>query len=583
VETHLARSIALDLSESRSTSTRNPSTVSGTSPTAIALNLSASPISISLRLFAILLSLVLLSANLLVSRANAQDATPAWIHLEDGQSLADKQEITVGVNRFLVNGEEDFWFAHASLQVWEPLIDYDDHFNLVPGLAKSWELSADGLTWTFHLRDDVSFSNGEKYNADSMIGSIAHAKASSGRPSLYLGGINFEEIYGDPVVTRVDDYTVSLGYKAPRPLLPYAISNHYSAQFWQGQFDENSNFTGLPIGTGPFKVTDWKRDQYIVLEQNENYWKEKPTLTKITVKTYPDENSRLSALKAGEVDALVELGAVLPAQAGEISGDDSYVVQHFPTACNTYLLFNGTKAPFNDVRIRQALSLAIDRDAFVKDLLYGYGIPAKSVMLAADSTFFNDDPSQQLQYDPEKAKQLLNEATGGQRVKVELLFNPPGQNLLGWPYPLIATYLQAILQPIGFDVTLKQQESTAVTETLKEGNYDFVISNSCWATGDPNYILRRTLGADSAIEKTNHGGYNNPEVEKLLNEGQIETDPAKRAEIYKQVQAIGNADVPIAPLFDQETIIASRPYVQGLTQHIAYAPSFETIYIIKHD
>lgn len=583
METHFARSLALDLSESRSTSSRNPNTVSGSSPTATGVTMPIA-LNITLRLIAVLLSLALLSANLLVSRsAGAQEATPSWIHLENGQSLADKQEITVGVNRYLVNGEEDFWFAHASLQVWEPLIDYDDNFNLVPGLAKSWELSADGLTWTFYLRDDVNFSNGEKYNADSLIASIAHAKASSGRPSLYLGGINFEEIYGDPTVTRVDDYTVSLGYKEPRPLLPYAISNHYSAQFWQGQFDEDSNFTGLPIGTGPFKVTDWKRDQYIVLEQNENYWKEKPTLTKITVKTYPDENSRLSALKAGEVDALVELGAVLPAQAGEISGDDKYVVQHFPTACNTYLLFNGTKAPFNDVRVRQALSLAIDRDAFVKDLLYGYGIPAKSVLIAADSAFFNDDPSQQIQYDPEKAKQLLNEATGGQRVKVELLFNPPGQNLLGWPYPLIATYLQAILQPIGFDVTLKQQESAAVTETLKEGNYDFAISNNCWATGDPNYILRRTLGADSALQKTNHGGYNNPEVEKLLNEGQAETDPAKQAEIYKQIQAIGNADVPIAPLFDQETIIASRPYVQGLAQHIAYAPSFETIYILKHD
>lgn len=585
MDTHASRSLALDLSAS---SSRNPNTVSGTSPTATStattLTLAAaSPVGTVVRLLAVLLSLVLLTSNLLVNRASAQEATPAWIHLEDGQELADKQEITVGVNRYLVNGEEDFWFAHASLQVWEPLIDYDDNFNLVPGLAKSWELSPDGLTWTFHLRDDVTFSNGEQYNADSLIGSIAHAKASSGRPSLYLGGINFEEIYGDPVVTRVDNYTVSLSYKEPRPLLPYAISNHYSAQFWQGQFDENSNFTGLPIGTGPFKVTDWKRDQYIVLERNENYWKEKPTLTKITVRTYPDENSRLSALKAGEVDALVELGAVLPAQAGEISGDSNYVVQHFPTACNTYLLFNGTKAPFNDVRVRQALSLAIDRDAFVKDLLYGYGIPAKSVLLAADSTFFNDDPAQQIQYDPEKAKQLLNEATGGQRVKVELLFNPPGQNLLGWPYPLIATYLQAILQPVGFDVTLKQQESAAVTETLKEGTYDVAISNSCWATGDPNYILRRTLGADSAIQKTNHGGYNNPEVEKLLDEAQVETDQAKQVELYKQVQAIGNAEVPIAPLFDQETIIASRPYVQGLTQHIAYAPSFETIYILKHD
>jgi len=549
----------------------NAFTVSGSSPTIAG---------IIGRLATIFLTLALIAPT--ASSAVAQEATPSYIQLEDGETLAENQEITIGVNRYLINGEEDFWYAHASLQIWEPLIDYDDNFNLVPGLATSWELSADGLTWTFHLREDVTFSNNEPYNADSFIGSIEHARASSGRASAFLGGINFDEIYGDPTVTRVDDYTVSLSYTEPRPLLPFSIANHYSAQFWPGQFDEDSNFTGYPIGTGPFKVVDWVRDQYIVLEQNENYWKEKPTLTKITIRTYPDENSRLSALKAGEVDALAELGAVLPAQAGEISGDSNYVVQHFATACNTYLVFNGTQAPFDDVRVRQALSLAIDRDALVEQLLYGYGIPAKSVLLQADSLFFNDNPDEQVQYDPERAKALLEEVTGGERVSVELLFNPPGQNLLGWPYPLIATYLQAILQPIGFDVTLKQQESSAVSESLKQGDYDVAISNNCWATGDPNYILRRTLDSESTLQSTNHGGYNNPEVDALLDQAQVELDPEKQIELYKQIQAIGNEEVAIAPLFDQETIIASRPYVKGLIQHIAYAPSLETVYILEH-
>ena len=148
---------------------------------------------------------------------------------------------------------------------------------------------------------------------------------------------------------------MTISYATPRPLLLYAIANHYSAQFEENQFDENSNFTGLPIGTGPFKLVDWQRDQYAVLERNENYWGEKPTLTKITVKIYPDANSRLSALKSGEVDALAELGAVLPAQAGEIRDDPNYVVQAYNTACNTYLLTNQSAAPFDDVRVRQAL------------------------------------------------------------------------------------------------------------------------------------------------------------------------------------------------------------------------------------
>ena len=536
--------------------------------------------------FLLVLAFVLSSIGSLglAGRTAAQDtALPSYITLAEGESLAEKQEITIGVNRNLVNGQEDFWYAHASLQVWEPLIKYDNEFKLQPGLAESWELSPDGLIWTFHLRRDAVFSNGTPYTSASLVASIEHARASSLRPSLFLGGINFPEIYGEPAsITAVDQYTVQIAYATPRPLLPYSIANHYSAQFEENQFDANSNFTGLPIGTGPFKLVDWQRDQYAVLERNENYWGEKPTLTKVTIRIYPDASSRLSALKSGEVDALAELGAVLPAQASEIRDDPNYVVQAFNTACNTYLLPNQSKAPFDDVRVRQALGLAINRDELVGELLYGYGVPAKGVILQYNTAFFDDNADRQVRYDPERATQLLNEATGGQRVKFELLFNPPGQNLLGWPYPLIAQYLQAVLQPIGFDVELKQLEAAAVTDALNNGEYQVAISNNCWATGDPNYQVRRTIGSDSVLQLTQHGGYNNPAVDQLLNEAQVELDPARQAELYKQAQAIAVEEVAIAPLFDQQTIIAYKPWVRGLSQRIAYAPTLETVYLVAH-
>jgi peptide/nickel transport system substrate-binding protein len=510
--------------------------------------------------------------------------TPSYIQLAPGEKLADKQELTIGVNRNLVNGQDDFWYVHASLQVWQPLIKYDDNFGLQPGLATAWDLSRDGLTWTFHLRHDVTFSDGKPYTSKDALASIAHAKAASGRPSLFLGGINFPEIYGDPTaVTAIDDYTFTISYKTPRPLLPYSISNHYSAQFEEGEFDANSKFTGLPIGTGPFKLVDWKRDQYAVLERNDNYWgAEKPTLTKITIKIYPDAASRLAALKSGEVDALAELGAVLPAQAGEIRDDPSYVVRAFNTACNTYILTNDSKAPFNDIRVRQALSLAINRDELVGQLLYGYGVPAKGVALQYNTKWFNANPAEQIKYDAAQATQLLSQATGGKRVSFNLLFNPPGQNLLGWPYPLIAQYLQAVLQPIGFDVTLTQKESAAVTDDTNTGNYDAVISNNCWATGDPNYQIGRTLRSNSVLQGTQHGGYSNPKVDALLDAAQVELDPAKQLADYQQAQAIGNAEAATIPLFDQQTIIAYRPWVKGLSQHIAYAPTLETIYLLQH-
>ncbi|HYJ12748.1 MAG TPA: ABC transporter substrate-binding protein [Thermomicrobiales bacterium] len=521
--------------------------------------------------------------TLLPWTVGAQESTPSNIQLADGERLREDQTLKLGVNRNLVGGPEDYWYVHASLQVYEPLIKYDDHFNLLPGLATEWNLSPDGLVWEFKLRDDVTFSNGEPFTAETVLFNVERSKAKSGQPSQFLGGIFFDEIYGDPVVEALDDYTVTFTYAEPRPLLPYAISNHYSVQWWQGQFDENYNFTDLPIGSGPFTLVDWERDQFATIARNENYWSEKPVLENVEVRIYPNENSRLSALKAGEVDALAELGAVLPAQAGELEGDDDYVVESFPTACNTYLLFNGTAEPFNDVRIRQALSLAIDRDAFVNDLLYGYGIPAKGVILEANEQWFNDNPDEQVRWNIEEATQLLNEATGGERVEVNLLFHPPGQNLHGWPYPLMATYLQAILQPVGFDVNLVQQELAVVTESLAAGEYDFTIYNSCWATGEPNYQVRRMLGSDSTLQLTNHGGYNNPEVDALLDEAQVELDPVRQAELYKQAQAIGLAEVAVAPLYDQETVIAYRPFVRGLDQRLAYAPTLELVYLVESD
>jgi peptide/nickel transport system substrate-binding protein len=513
-------------------------------------------------------------------------ATPEYITLSDGERLSDVQELRLGVNRNLVGGAENTWYVHASLQVWEPLLTYDDEFKLQPKLADSWTLSPDGLTWTFNLREDVHFADGKPFNADVAIFNIERYKAVSLRPSIFLGGINYPEIYGDPTaITKVDDFTFSISYSEPRPLLPYAIANHYSAiQGTREEFDENYNWIGTPNGTGPFKLVDWQRDQYAKLERNDNYWGSvKPTLTKIEVKIYPDANARVSALKGGEVDALAELAAVLPAQAQELKDTSDYWVADYVSACNNYLGFNGTEGPFTDIRLRQAVSLAIDRDAFVNDVLYGYGRPAKSVLIGADATFINTDPAAQVQYNPEQAQQLASEALGGERKNVALLFNPPGEALHGWPYPTIAAYLQAILAPLGLDIELKQLEAAAVTEARNAGEYDMVLGANCWATGDPDYILSRLLDSESTINATQAGGYNNPEVDSLLDQARVETDPAKQIALYQQIQAIGNAELPLAPLFDQENIIAGTHNVKGLNERIAYAPTLETVYIVDKD
>lgn len=498
------------------------------------------------------------------------------------EQLADVQELKVGISRNLVNGEHDFLNAHASLQVWEPLIRYDNQLQLGPGLAEKWTLSPDGLTWTFELRRDVRFSDGTPFNAEAAVANVKRFRTVSGWPSIFLGGINFPEIYGDPkAIEAVDEFTFRLVYAEPRPLLPYSIANHYSAQFSPKSFKADGDFLGLPIGSGPYKLVDWKRDQYATLERNEDYWAKKPALTKISLRIYPDANSRLSALKSGEVDALVELGAVLPAQARDLRNDPNFVVTAHSSACATNISFNGTKAPFNDIRLRQAIGYAIDREAFVRDLLYGYGTPAKGIMIAPNVTFFNTDPAAALRYDPAKAQALAKEALAGGRTKVTLAFTPPGEGISAWPYSQMAAFLQATLKPLGFDVELKQMEAAALTDARNQGAFDLVLANNCWATGDPNYILGRLLHSKAALNTTQKQGYNNPEVNKLLDQARVTIDPVAQKKLYDQIEQIAVNDFPLSPLFDQQTVIAARPYVRGLSQRIAYAPTFETVYLVK--
>jgi peptide/nickel transport system substrate-binding protein len=500
------------------------------------------------------------------------------------EPLAASQELTVGISRNLVNGEEDWLYAHASLQVWEPLIRYDDRFNLQPGLAESWTLSEDGLTWSFKLREDVVFSNGNKFNAETAIANIERFRKVSGTPSIFLGGIIFPEIYGEPTaLTATGEYTFDISYATPLPLLPFSISNHYSAQFDPASFDPNTGvFYDKPIGAGRFVLTDWVRDQYAVVERNENYWGEKPTLTKITLKIYTDPNARVSALKSKEVDALVELGALLPAQAEELAQDPNFIVAAHASACQTFLGFNGTKAPFNDVRLRQAISYAVDRDVLNNDLLSGYVAPSRSIVTQFNEPWVNTTPEAAITFNQEEAVRLANEALAGQRVSAVLAFTPPSEGIGQWPFPLVAQYFQALFQPLGIDIELKQLENAALTDARNNGEYDLVLANNCWASGDPNYQLGRLFSSTAALNDAQKNGYNDPEVDALLLEARTTVDPVQQQALYDQIQVITAAEIPVAPLWDQQTITAANSYVKGLSQHIAYAPTFDTVYLVEH-
>jgi len=496
--------------------------------------------------------------------------------------LADKQELRVGVSRNLVAGTKDPWFVHSSLQVWESLIQLDEQLRPVPGLAEKWAVSDDGLTWTFNLRPNVRFSDGEPFNADAVLANFTHLKEASGHPSSFFS-LNFNASYGNPErIEKVDDLTLRIVHKQPFPALPNSISNFFSPMFSPRSFGTGGDFTGIPAATGPFKLTRWAIDQGATLERNDTYWGPQPKLTKIAIHIYPDANSRLSALKANEVDTLLELGALLPAQGRELRNDATLKIAGANSSCTTYINYNGSKAPLNNPQLRRAIDLAIDRASIVRDLNYGFGTPAKGVLTSYATDIRSQDPAAQLRYDPAEAQRLASAALGGGRAKLVILFSPPsGRN--SRPFPQIAAYLQAVLRPLGLDLELKQLEATAATDASKAGDFDLLLGGGCFPNGDPDFILRRSLYSTAAwnAKGNGNGGYNNPDVDRMLDEARIQIDAAARARIYEQLQQIAVRDLPFSPLYDEQEIIAWRPNVRGVSQSLIYQPSLSAIYLVR--
>jgi peptide/nickel transport system substrate-binding protein len=225
----------------------------------------------------------------------AQITTPA------ATASTPRNTLTLGVSRDLANGPQDPYFTHTSLMCHEPLIALDDTLAPAPGLARQWSQSDDGLTWTFQLRDGVSFTDGTPFDADAAVRNLQRDIQISPRTSPYTAMI--APVAFGPVaeLRKLDSRTFQIVHSTPYPLLEATMSNFFSAMFSPAFFADNGDFAGIPASTGPWRLTDWQPGQTVRLDSNPNYWGGAPPLQQITVRLIPDANTRVSALIAGEV------------------------------------------------------------------------------------------------------------------------------------------------------------------------------------------------------------------------------------------------------------------------------------------
>lgn len=458
----------------------------------------------------------------------------------------DKNTVVLAAYRHLAPGNKDGLYCSRILDVWEPLITKDDNNKPAPCLATSWEMLDGGKTWVFYLRQDVYFHNGTKFNADSVIANFDRMKKGYKRSSFY--GLNMEMYY--PTLQKyekVDEYTIRLKFKEANVNELYKMTDFGSPMYAPECFADDGNFKSVAIGTGPYRIVENALNKYVVLERNDNYWGEKGKIKKFIVRNIPSTDTRYAALKSGEIDGVVDINAIPPFLADEIKKDSRFGVDKNKSTMIRYLCLNGTKFPFNDVRMRRAVSLAIDRKNLVHNMYLDYAEPTANI-LNYTSPGYKAFP---VEYNLQEAKRLAKEVLGDKHCEITYCING-NEPLQKGEAELIAYWLQEI----GLDVKIQSIEYATLSKMMRKGDFNIVRIQKGLANGDPFSALYTFIMPDGALNVSNRSGYNNLEVTALMNKVKHITDEKERQRIFDRVQEIVVHEQPVVPLFNDMNIVA---------------------------
>ncbi len=475
----------------------------------------------------------------------AEETVSSTDNEEDTSAVDQDAEIVLADYRNIAPGVTDAYYCSVILYVWEPLITMDENGEPAAKLAKSWECSDDAKTWTFHLEEGVTFHDGEPFNADAVLYNFDRIRYEVKSSAFY--SLNVDSFYPNlDEVNKIDDYTVELTFTEPSPTLLYTMTNFGSAMYSPACFDEEYNFTGIAQGTGPFKITENVKDQYVLLERNDDYWGEKAAVKTIRVMTIPDVNTRFSAMKSGEIMGVIDLSAITPALAVELINDDDFAIATTESTMIDFLCLNGTRAPFDDVRMRQALSLLIDRDAITENVYLGYASPTSNI-LNYSTPFYMEIP---VEHDVEKAKELIFEVTGGEKVTLKYLIQTDNSE-----QKAEAEIIAALLNDVGIDVDIEIYDWATMKDMMSVGDYDIARGQQGLSNMEALTIFKRFMYSTGDQNIAYSLGVSDPYIDELIDEADAEIDMDRRCEIYDELQEISVEIQPVLPIYNERTLM----------------------------
>jgi peptide/nickel transport system substrate-binding protein/oligopeptide transport system substrate-binding protein len=449
--------------------------------------------------------------------------------------------------------------------LFDGLTRFTPDAKVVPGLATSWDVSPDGITYTFHLRRGVKFTDGTPFVARQVASSwqrVLDPKVRGGRGwPLYpiRGAQEFAEGKGKsiPGLATPNDSTVVVTLKEPFAIFPKLLAMPVAAIA-----PENvpANFGEHPVGTGPWKLVEWHHDDYLLFSRNENYWGGAPKADSLKARIIAEPSTAVAEFQSGNVD-------VLQVPQGEIRDwqedtERRKLLASAPSLELVYVAINTTRGPLRDPRVRQALNYSVDRRTINRNLIAERGELANGVI--PYSLPGSDKTRVGYQFDTLRARQLLKEAGYPNGVDLELWTSTTPI------YVRIAETLQGYLALGGCRIKLVQRESAAARAAARNGQADLFVKD--WYADYPdaeNFLYPLLHSANKGIGG-NNSFYSNPRFDSLVTAARREQDEAKRTEMYRQADEIAFRDAPMIYLWFYSELYAVQPWIHGFEPPVIF-------------
>jgi peptide/nickel transport system substrate-binding protein len=476
--------------------------------------------------------------------------------------------------------------GQVSTKVYEGLITLGWDFEILPALARSWEIADDGLSITFALQDGVTWHDGEAFDSEDVAFSIMEVL----REAHPRGGATLSVV---EAVETPDPLTAVVRLSEPAPYLMVALNGYESPMLAKHVFegtDIRANPTAnAPIGTGPFKFVEWEKGQYVRLDKNEAYWKDgQPYLDRLVVRFIADASTRTAAMENGEIQ-YGAFGAIPNIDVPRLEAMDGIAVttkgyEYFAPIMQ--LQFNTEAKPFDDPAVRRAVATAMDRDFVIENIWFGFGKPATGPISSnfAKSGLYTDQvPSFDVDDRIAEANRILDEAGhardgDGVRFRIVHDLTPYGEE-----WRRFGEYTKQVLGQIGVEAELRYED---VATWLKRvyTDYDYEMSSN-WLFGMPDPVLgvHRQYHSEQIRPGTvfvNGTKWSSAETDALMNAAKTETDPAARADLYAKFQNIIVEQSPIVFMQEMEFVTVYATKVQNaVTGPLGVYNSFADVWL----